>query len=491
MRILIVDDDANSRLVLARALEHLGHEVVVAPDGYQAWRRYQSESFQFVIADFEMPGLAGPGLCRRIREAGRAEYTYLVLLATEHNRAEIVVGLDAGADSFLIKPIHHVELDARIRAGLRILHLEQSLREKTEQNKEINQRMRWYVQREHLVNQIICRLNESLDLQEMLRNTARSMQETLQASRAFVLLYDETKKGQRVTGEHCAPGITPMGPCVFPVEFSEITAAYARNTATPIDDLVKENKYLPDEIATTLMMRHDVRSLLTAPILHQGKWLGTVGLHQCEAPRAWTEDEISLLGEIAQPLAMAVTNARLYHQVQEQAVRDGLTGVFNRRYLDQMLELEIERAKRYDHSLSLIMIDLDFLKKINDQLGHQAGDRAIREIGQVLSKLHRRVDTIARYGGEEFVALLPHTQPKGAMIAAETWRQAINEIKLEEGWPLSASIGVATLPLHGTTSAELIGAADNAMYRAKQGGRNRVCVAEEIEATKRVNTQSR
>jgi two-component system, cell cycle response regulator len=490
MRILIVDDDANSRLVLARTLEHLKHEVVVAPGGFQAWRRYSSENFQFVIADFEMPGLDGPGLCRRIREAARPDYTYIVLLATEHNRAEIVVGLDAGADAFLVKPFHPTELDARIRAGLRILQLEQSLREKTEQNKEINKRMRWYVQREHLVNQIICRLNESLDLDEMLRNTARSMQETLQASRAFVLLYDEAMKVQRVAGEHCAQGIAPMGGCAFPVDFSEITAAYARNTATPIDDLVKENKYLPDEIAQTLMMKHDVRSLLMAPILHQGKWLGTVGLHQCETPRAWSEDEVTLLSEIAQPLAMAVTNARLYHQVQEQAVRDGLTGVFNRRYFDQMLELEIERAKRYNHDLSLIMIDLDYLKKINDELGHQAGDKAIREIGQVLKKLHRRVDTIARYGGEEFVALLPHTSPKGAAIAAETWRQAINEIKLQDGWHLTASIGVATLPLQAITSAQLIKAADDAMYRAKQTGRNRVCVAEEIEATLRANSQS-
>lgn len=488
MRILIVDDDATSRLVLARALEHLHHEVVVAPDGYQAWRRYQSESFQFVIADFEMPGLDGPGLCRRIREAGQPDYTYIVLLATEPDRAEIVAGLDAGADSFLIKPIHHVELDARIRAGLRILDLEHSLREKTEQNKEINQRMRWSVQREQLVNQIICRLNESLDLPEMLRNTARSMQETLQASRAFILLYDEATKVQRVAGEHCARGVTPMGTCVFPVEFSEITAAYARNTATPIDDLVKENKYLPDEIATTLMMKHEVRSLLIAPILHQGKWLGTVGLHQCGELRAWSDEEVSLLSEIAQPMAMAVTNGRLYQQVQEQAVRDGLTGVFNRRYFDQTLETEMERAKRYGHTLSLVMIDLDFLKKINDQLGHQAGDTAIREIGQVLNKLHRRVDTVARYGGEEFVVLLPHTVPKGVTIAAETWRRAINEIKLEDGWHLSASIGVATVPMHATTSEELVKAADDAMYRAKQGGCNRVCVAGEIETTLRANS---
>ncbi len=99
-----------------------------------------------------------------------------------------------------------------------------------------------------------------------------------------------------------------------------------------------------------------VRSLLSVPIVHQGQWLGIVGLHQCDAPRDWEDDEVSLVRAIAQQMGIALANARLYQQVQEQAVRDGLTGLYNRRYFDQMLAYELERARRFGHFLSLVMV---------------------------------------------------------------------------------------------------------------------------------------
>jgi diguanylate cyclase (GGDEF)-like protein len=221
------------------------------------------------------------------------------------------------------------------------------------------------------------------------------------------------------------------------------------------------------------------RSLLAAPIVHQGGWLGVVGLHQCDEPRSWEEDEVSLVKAIAQQMAVAISHAQLYEQLQEQAVRDGLTGLFNRRYFDQALRREIERAERYGHLLSLAMVDLDYLKRINDELGHQAGDAAIREVGQVLATKSRRTDVAARYGGEEFAVILVETPLAGAQAAAEAWRREITQRVIAEGRKLSASIGLASYPLHATTAEDLIKAADLALYRAKREGRNRVCVADE------------
>ncbi|MFN7947804.1 MAG: diguanylate cyclase [Blastocatellia bacterium] len=481
MKILIVDDDSNSRLVLAKTLQHFGHEVIVAPDGERAWQMYDAEPYQFVITDFRMPELNGPGLCRRIRKSKNHDYTYIILLTTDDNRDDLLEGLDAGADGLLRKPFDRAELEARIRAGERILQLEKSLQEKTEQNKEINRRMRWHIQREQVLNQLLRSLNESPDLNARLSSVARQLQTLFQTSRAFVLLFDTEKKVQEVAGEYTAPGIRPLGSHQFPVELSEISAAYASHGVQAIDDLLNQHHNLPDYQFRKLAVHFEVRALMTVPVLYHGNWLGTIGVHHCEGPRQWKEEEVSLLSEIAQPMAMAISNARLYQQVQEQAVRDALTGLYNRRHFDQVLHAELERAQRYGHALSLVMLDLDHLKLINDQFGHQAGDTAIREIGRTLGRLHRKIDTVARYGGEEFSAILSHVPPKGALIAAESWRAAINEIRLETGWQLSASVGVAIYQKDGTTAERLIKAADDALYQAKRKGRNRVCLAGETE----------
>jgi diguanylate cyclase (GGDEF)-like protein len=156
---------------------------------------------------------------------------------------------------------------------------------------------------------------------------------------------------------------------------------------------------------------------------------------------------------------------------------DGLTGVFNRRAFTEALHKEFERARRYEHTLSLIIVDLDFLKKINDNFGHMAGDEAIRAIGQVLRQSSRSIDFCARYGGEEFCLLLPNTEIDMAEQLAERLRRLINEIEVEGYGNISASLGVASFPLHCDSADDLFHKADEALYCAKQGGRNCVKVS--------------
>lgn len=167
--------------------------------------------------------------------------------------------------------------------------------------------------------------------------------------------------------------------------------------------------------------------------------------------------------------------------LSEQANRDPLTGLFNRRYLDSTLERELARSKREGQPLSLILIDIDYFKQINDTYGHLAGDAVLKEMAGMLETQARLADVACRYGGEEFLMLLPNMPQAKAVERAQQWRTdfAATTIKFGEfRMQVTLSLGIATYPGHGTTAEALIQCADDALYRAKTEGRNRVVVCE-------------
>lgn len=164
-------------------------------------------------------------------------------------------------------------------------------------------------------------------------------------------------------------------------------------------------------------------------------------------------------------------------RLREQAIRDSLTGLFNRRYMEEALERELLRAERKKQSLSLIMGDIDHFKEINDLYGHQVGDEVLRRFGSLLASHARGSDICCRYGGEEFLLVLPDMEMARACERAEMLRREIARMPVGYGGEalrISASFGVAAFPAHGTDGGKLISTADSAMYRAKEGGRNRV-----------------
>ncbi|SCZ56290.1 sensor domain-containing diguanylate cyclase [Thiohalomonas denitrificans] len=171
---------------------------------------------------------------------------------------------------------------------------------------------------------------------------------------------------------------------------------------------------------------------------------------------------------------------RLRDELRYQATHDVLTGLVNRVELERCLVQEIERAERYQHFLSVLMVDLDHFKAVNDTYGHRTGDAVLKAFATRLNEHARRTDTVVRYGGEEFLLVLPETPIEAAMALAERLRVSLNEKPLAVpgvNQTLTASIGVAAYPTHGTTDSELLRAADGAMYAAKQSGRNRICSA--------------
>jgi diguanylate cyclase (GGDEF)-like protein len=192
----------------------------------------------------------------------------------------------------------------------------------------------------------------------------------------------------------------------------------------------------------------------------------------------FTQHEWLVLATIVSELAVAVDKAQLYRLTTELANTDELTGLYNYRHLSQVLGDEVDRARRYDHPLSLLMIDFDRFKLVNDTYGHIVGDQVLVETAQVLRDSLRSTDLLARYGGEEFSAVLPETEAEGALAVAEKLRMAVAEHEfLVDGrpiGPLSVSTGFASYPEHANSAQQLLSRADDALYSAKAAGRNAV-----------------
>ncbi len=237
---------------------------------------------------------------------------------------------------------------------------------------------------------------------------------------------------------------------------------------------------------TFLIASYDVESEICVPLLKNDNILGVLNI-ESTSNRPLTEKDVNLLTSFASPVAMAIDNARLHARTTSLALTDGMTGLFNRRAFDQVLETELARAKRYGHPLSLIILDMDSFKIYNDTYGHPAGDERLKAIANIMLENVRDPDVAARYGGEEFAIILPHTTKEGAIFLAERLReisegQAPGE-RIDHTYipGYTISLGVATFPYDGITVPAILRAADNAEMNAKRLGKNRVCSAESSE----------
>jgi diguanylate cyclase (GGDEF)-like protein len=239
-----------------------------------------------------------------------------------------------------------------------------------------------------------------------------------------------------------------------------------------------------DEIAN--MKEWGELSSLTVPLVYQKTVIGLLDVGESRDLRRYSDDDVRVAQAIASHAAIAIANSRARALLEEQAVTDGLTRLYNHRYLYERLQQEVAAAHRYDQALSLLMIDLDDFKNFNDSYGHPQGDRALAELAGIFKQATRvDVDVVARYGGEEFTIILPHTSAEeganGALAVAERLRAAVADYFFE-GTPgqrdarLTLSVGVAALGQGGSAADELLTSADRALYAAKGKGKNAVAV---------------
>jgi diguanylate cyclase (GGDEF)-like protein/PAS domain S-box-containing protein len=231
----------------------------------------------------------------------------------------------------------------------------------------------------------------------------------------------------------------------------------------------------------------DVAESLCVPFMAQGEALGIVTLQmrrsqeqQEPAPQSSGEAERRLATVLAEQVALALGNLKLRESLKNQSICDPLTGLFNRRYMEESLEREFSRANRNKTAVAIVMMDLDHFKRFNDTFGHQAGDALLRTLGDLLKRNTRGQDIACRYGGEEFVLVLTESNMAGALQRAEILRQQVKQLSVEYAGQLlgavSVSMGVALYPDHGTTMGEVLRASDQALYCAKREGRDRVAV---------------
>lgn len=224
---------------------------------------------------------------------------------------------------------------------------------------------------------------------------------------------------------------------------------------------------------------HSLQPQLCVPLIALGDTVGVLTLAWGRRPDEWAPETV-MLRTLAEQIGLAVGNVRLREELRRQVIRDPLTGLYNRRFLDEYLQGRIAESGRMGTGFALLALDLDHFKSINDRYGHEVGDLVLRETGALLARSARADEAAFRLGGEEFLLVLRSASPEGARQAGERIRQALQQLKLsqrgEQLPPISGSLGVAIAPQDGSSAAELLSAADEALYAAKAGGRNRVCL---------------
>jgi diguanylate cyclase (GGDEF)-like protein len=215
--------------------------------------------------------------------------------------------------------------------------------------------------------------------------------------------------------------------------------------------------------------------------IKRGPVIGVLNAHKPE-PQAFTRGDIEQFQAVANQVAVALENAQLYQRTKELSSRDELTGLFNRRYFFENLETEVQRARRYRRSFTVLMLDLDQFKHYNDTHGHLCGDQVLRQVAELLLNNTRRADVVARFGGEEFVIMLPEIDRQAGALVAEKIRVKLSQYPFhgrerQPGGQLTVTIGLAAYPFDSDNGLELVDVADRALYVGKRQGGNRVVLA--------------
>ena len=317
-------------------------------------------------------------------------------------------------------------------------------------------------------------LTSTLDLEAVLNLIMTQLSRLLRA-RAWSLLLRDAESGE-LTFEIAVSPVAGRLKGVRLRRGQGIAGWVAESGAPLLIPDVREDLRFADTFARTSTFI--TRSVVCVPITSRDRVLGVIELVNGIQEESFTQADLQILATIADYAAIAIENARNFKRISELAITDDLTGLYNGRHLHALIEEEIERMRRFGGKLSLIFIDLDFFKTINDTRGHLVGSRTLAEIGRLIRGNIRKVCKAARYGGDEFVIVLPNTGKSGAMTLAAKLREIFREHEFldEDGTPfnLTASFGLATYPDDARSKDDLIRLADQAMYRVKETTRDAV-----------------
>lgn len=240
-----------------------------------------------------------------------------------------------------------------------------------------------------------------------------------------------------------------------------------------MEPVIINNTLRDKRLTSDFLSRFYLKSLLLAPVVEQGRTTGLV-LMESNKLREFNNGELALIMLASGQMGISLENAGLYERMEKLARFDELTNIYNRRAFNEVVEAELVQAKQKIAGFSLVMVDIDFFKRINDRWGHQFGDRVLAQVAESIKQSLRAEDSVARFGGEEFVILLPGADCRTALQVAERVRRGVEGVNWPDGLGVTVSAGVASYPEDGEKLAELLKNADLALYKAKSGGRNQV-----------------
>jgi two-component system cell cycle response regulator len=375
-----------------------------------------------------------------------------------------------GVEDYLISPIQEDDLAFKIKAALERKRTMEDLRKRTDV-------LRTIVDLTSVVT-------STLDPQAILYLIVKKISEVIPVTRCSIVRIDRNEDYADVVASFESPKLERLRLSLN--KYPEIKKALSSKRPVIIHDVTTDPIM---EKVRDIIFPLGIRSIVVIPIIFHEEVIGTLFLRTSRSGYAFSEHEIELCHAIANASANALYNAFLFEKMEDEktrleklAITDYLTGVYNIRYFYHRIKEEFSRAQRYNLPLSCLMLDIDFFKGINDKYGHRAGDIILREFAQLLKKHARKSDVLARYGGEEFIMLLPQTSESGAVAKAEAMRAFVEKYRcrqLKGKRLLRVSIGVSTYPRKSIKNMDdLISYADDALYKAKTGGRNQVMVCE-------------
>jgi two-component system, cell cycle response regulator len=450
--ILVVDPDERTRVALADRLRSLGYRVTLAGDGVEGAHQALAEPPAAVVADLVMPNISGVQLCRLLHAEPATSSVPIVLRGPDGRRNRFWAE-QAGAVSYVVKG-RTGDLVRVLRKSIASRPREATAAAGAANSGDIRDRIAAYLDAA-LFDSVIAAEVRKLGVCDSFDRLFDLLVQFASQVTAYRWLAVALERSSRA-GLHASPNTRHV---------SEAAARVALGLAESSPMLVIEDD---DAIADA-----EGPPPLVVPVMLGERRVGRIAL----GPREGSTTARSVIEIFARELGGPLQTALLMEESQRLAKFDSLTGRLNRRAFMEEAQREVERVHRYSDSLSLLLIDIDHFKLINDRRGHASGDCALREMGRLIGERGRKLDIGARWGGEEFVVAMPSTSIDLAAQAAERLRQEIEQLQLLDanGEPLSftVSIGVAELQRMEEFEA-VIDRADRAMYRAKMAGRNQV-----------------
>jgi two-component system, cell cycle response regulator len=450
-RILIVDDTPLNIKVLATKLGREYFEVLQAENGPAALEIAATEKPDMILLDVMMPGMDGYEVCRRLKADEATRHVPVVMVTALTDVSDRIRGLEAGADDFLSKPVNDVALFARVRSLLRLKMMMDEWRMRESTSSQLG----------------LTAQNFGIDLQNLVG--------------ARILLLDQkTVERDRIAAALQAD--------MASLEIADDLASAVHLAQTQPFDLVIGSLLLEQEDGLKLcgaLRSHEKARHVPILLVADDSDIGRVAKGLDLGANDYILVPIDV-NELKARVRTQVRQKRTYDRLRGNyeanmtlAVTDPLTGAFNRRYLDAHLPRLLERAYGDGRPLSLLMLDIDHFKQVNDRFGHPVGDVVLKEVAARIQRYVRSVDFVARIGGEEFIVVMPETGAETAAQIAERLRLVIAGQPIAAAvdggsLPVTISLGLATTGATPDPAESLIKRADDALYRAKQGGRNRV-----------------